>query len=72
MKGVLRVAKGLKPCPFCGDTPRLSYGSSLGDSYSEGMETNYIWCDCGIYIEVDYEESKETLTKTWNHRTPII
>ena len=55
----------LKPCPFCGQTPCIRYGYSLGDTYAEGMETHYIWCDCGAYMEV---ESKGDLVKAWNKR----
>lgn len=52
----------LMPCPFCG-----------GEAYFEDdgviQETLY-WVNCKCGIGTTSCHSKESLAKTWNHRTP--
>lgn len=47
----------LKPCPFCGSTPRLVDAA--------GWE---VWCDCGANLCLGDNPSREAVSAAWNHR----
>lgn len=54
----------LKPCPFCGDTPRLVHDSSW-----------YVQCNCdvqGAYFFDDYvDDAPQQAAKSWNTRARV-
>lgn len=52
----------LKPCPFCGNKVRLSFGMS---------ENAFIWCgECKV--DMGGDEYVEELVKRWNQRRFIL
>ncbi len=62
----------IETCPLCGGNAYYSYGSQLGDSYSEGWEYHSITCEkCELYLSIEGDEPKENIFKSWNTRTEI-
>jgi hypothetical protein len=56
----------LKPCPLCGDIPRVQY-----DDESPPELPCIIVCDCGLVLynkEVVWFPDVETATNNWNKR----
>lgn len=58
--------KDLKPCPFCGATPAVYFGSK------NGLVWAYVSCECGIQTRNHHgktdRDSMELAARTWNTR----
>ena len=53
----------LKPCPFCGSTPKYLYNPAY--------DVHCIWCPnklCGVRPDVDSHVSKDQAVENWNKR----
>lgn len=55
-----RLQATLKPCPFCGDTPKLNMKNWLG-------ERDVIICHCGITMGIE-GKTVDCLVRSWNER----
>ena len=73
----------LKPCPFCGKTPKWTYVSNSYGTGASGMEAPDIGLSCcgrnmrgrthegdNPYLISVEDETKERLAAEWNKRAP--
>ena len=54
----------LKPCPFCGNKPRLIEKDPFGQFRKE-LNVFGVYCDCGAVI---WKCSEEDAREAWNRR----
>ena len=58
----------LKPCPFCGDIPRVHFRD-----YGRGVTEAWIYHNkltCPVEIKMVPQRTREAVIKRWNRRTP--
>jgi hypothetical protein len=66
----LSLIKTLKPCPFCGHTPKVTkkISESLTVSITDiEYEITCIWIVCPVFPLVN-DDNLELAIKRWNHR----
>jgi len=60
--------ENIKECPCCGSEAKLTFGSQIGDSYSEGFDSYDVRCtECNLNMAEESDTPTRAI-KAWNKR----